>query len=212
MNPLKCKTLMEANNARVDFGGTGFSVNQNIVLNITDDDTIIPVQFRVIEVDENGAIISLVITNKGEYETITSDPYTASSGLDGAENALITIDWKIKSITIVDSYYMFPNPYITSEHNTNGEVIPIVDRCGYLCGVSLTNAGFGFTEQPVFKINCITEAQMYYKVWQGEIIDENRMKSMTDTISHFESLGYNIQRRVNSETGNTFEWVVSWNS
>ena len=212
MRQLKCKTLMEANQIRIDFGGTGFEIDQVVNLNIVDEDTVIPVQFRVKEVDENGAITKFELTNKGEYQTITSDPYSASSGLLGAENALVTVDWKIKSVSIVDSYYMFTNPYIEYQHNTNGEVKPVLDCKGYLYDVALTKAGFGFTEQPIITVKGLSESEIYYKVWQGEIIDETRMKNMTDTISHFESLGYNIQRRVNSETGDTFEWVVSWNS
>lgn len=214
MRQLKCKVLMEANDIRVDFGGSCFAVGQILSLNVRDEDTIVPVQVRILEVSDEGSVEKLDIVNNGEYQTITSEPYTLSSGAntEDAEDALITVDWRMKSVSIIDSYYMFNNPYIEYQHNTNGEVKPIIDCKGYLYDIALTKRGFGFTEQPIITVKGLSEAEIYYKVWQGEIIDENRMKSMTDTISHFEQLGYNIQRRVNSETGNTFEWVVSWNS
>lgn len=216
MRQLNCKVLMEANGIRLDYGGTGFEKNQLVSLNRRDEDTITPVQFRVLDIDEGGVITELEIMNRGEYQTITDEPYTISSNADDEyfiyEDALVTVDWKMKSVSIEDSYYMFTNPYIEYQHNTNGVVVPVVDCQGYLYDVSMTNAGYGFTEQPIITVKGLSESEIYYKVWQGEIIDENRMKSMTDTISHFEKLGYNIQRRVNPETGNTFEWVVSWNS
>lgn len=214
MRELKCKVTMEANDVRLDFGGKCFTKGQIVPLNIRDTDTVAPVQLQILQVDEDGAILSCDIKERGEYLTITDEPYSVSSGANSieAEDALVTIDWKMKTVSIVDSYYMFSNPYIEYQHNTNGEVKPVVDCKGYLYDVSITKAGFGFTEQPIITVKGLTEAEIYYKVWQGEIIDENRTKSMTDTISHFEKLGYNIQRRVNPDTGNTFEWVVSWNS
>lgn len=222
MRQLNCKVIMEANDLRLDSGGFGFRKDQVVSLNVRDEDTIKPIQIKVLRTDENGAIVAVEMIDRGEYQTITAEPYTAASGFQYEEesesgdpelyDAYFTVDWRMKSVSIVDSYYMFSNPFIEYQHNTNGEVKPVVDCKGYLYDVSITKAGFGFTQQPIITVKGLTEAEIYYKVWQGDIIDENRMKSMTDTISHFEKLGYNIQRRVNPDTGNTFEWVVSWNS
>ena len=54
------------------------------------------------------------------------------------------------------------------------------------------------------------EAVYYYGVWTGT--EDNRAKNsqMNTVINYFTDLGYSIDRIVNSTTGETFRWVISW--
>jgi len=53
-------------------------------------------------------------------------------------------------------------------------------------------------------------AQQYYDTWQGTRDDRARFIQMGQVITYFTDLGYNIERRTNASTGNTFKWIVSW--
>jgi hypothetical protein len=51
---------------------------------------------------------------------------------------------------------------------------------------------------------------LYFNTWQGTIDDRAKYLQMGQIITYFTDLGYAIERRTNSLTGNTFKWVVSW--
>jgi len=53
-------------------------------------------------------------------------------------------------------------------------------------------------------------AIQYFNTWQGTIDDRAKYLQMGQVITYFTDLGYNIERRTNSLTGNTFKWVLSW--
>jgi hypothetical protein len=53
-------------------------------------------------------------------------------------------------------------------------------------------------------------AIVYFNTWQGAIDDRAKYLQMGQIITYFTDLGYSIERRTNSLTGNTFKWVVSW--
>jgi len=55
-----------------------------------------------------------------------------------------------------------------------------------------------------------TEAQMYYRVWQGLVTDETRAAGMQAVLDNFNQLGYGIKRVTNALTGNTFLWYATW--
>ena len=53
-------------------------------------------------------------------------------------------------------------------------------------------------------------AMQYFNTWQGSIDDRAKYLQMGQVITYFTDLGYSIERRTNSLTGNTFKWVISW--
>lgn len=53
-------------------------------------------------------------------------------------------------------------------------------------------------------------AIQYFNTWQGTIDDRAKYLQMGQVITYFTDLGYSIERRTNSLTGNTFKWVLSW--
>jgi hypothetical protein len=53
-------------------------------------------------------------------------------------------------------------------------------------------------------------AIVYFNTWQGSIDDRAKFIQMSQVITYFTDLGYAIERRTNSLTGNTFKWVISW--
>lgn len=56
----------------------------------------------------------------------------------------------------------------------------------------------------------IVAARLYFKTWQGTIDDRSKFVQMGKVITYFTDLGYGIDRRTNSATGDTFKWVVTW--
>jgi hypothetical protein len=56
----------------------------------------------------------------------------------------------------------------------------------------------------------ISIARAYFNVWQGSVDDRSKYIQMGKVITYFADLGYSIERRTNSTTGDTFTWIVSW--
>ncbi len=56
----------------------------------------------------------------------------------------------------------------------------------------------------------ISIARVYFNVWQGSVDDRAKYVQMGKIITYFTDLGYSIERRTNSTTGDTFTWIVSW--
>lgn len=56
----------------------------------------------------------------------------------------------------------------------------------------------------------IALARIYFNTWQGTIEDRSKYIQMGQIITYFTDLGYSIERRTNSNTGNTFKWILSW--
>lgn len=56
----------------------------------------------------------------------------------------------------------------------------------------------------------LATAIQYYNSWQGIMSDRAKDIQMSSVLSYFSNLGYNIDRRTNATTGNTFKWLVYW--
>lgn len=56
----------------------------------------------------------------------------------------------------------------------------------------------------------VERARVYFRTWQGAIDDRAKYIQMGKVITYFTDLGYSIERRTNSGTGDTFNWIVSW--
>ena len=56
----------------------------------------------------------------------------------------------------------------------------------------------------------MTDSTLYYDVWTGTSQSRKLTDQMNVVISHFEQLGYEIQRITNISTGNTFYWKAEW--
>jgi len=50
----------------------------------------------------------------------------------------------------------------------------------------------------------------YFKVWQGITSSRSKDAQMGAVIQYFTDLGYTIDRKTNSLTGDTFMWQVLW--
>jgi hypothetical protein len=56
----------------------------------------------------------------------------------------------------------------------------------------------------------MTLSVTYYNVWQGVTEDRAKYIQMGQIVTYFTDLGYGVERRTNSSTGNTFKWIISW--
>ena len=69
----------------------------------------------------------------------------------------------------------------------------------FVSGTTMTDTGSG-----------IAEARVYSKVWQGIVDDRAKDQRMASVIKYFSELGYQIDRRTNPNTGDTFRWAIFW--
>ena len=69
----------------------------------------------------------------------------------------------------------------------------------YVTGTTMTDTGAG-----------IPTARDYHKAWTGVYPDRAKEQQMGEVINYFTNLGYQIDRRVNNTTGDTFKWAVFW--
>jgi hypothetical protein len=53
-------------------------------------------------------------------------------------------------------------------------------------------------------------ASVYWNVWQGNTDDLAKQDQIDQVIKYFETLSYTIEQRTNSQTGNTFGWIIAW--
>lgn len=56
----------------------------------------------------------------------------------------------------------------------------------------------------------IVTARLYSRTWQGMETDRAREQQMASVIEYFSNLGYQIDRRTNPATGDTFKWHIFW--
>jgi hypothetical protein len=50
----------------------------------------------------------------------------------------------------------------------------------------------------------------YYATWAGASADRAKATQMDSVIAYFANIGYAIERRLNSITGETITWYVAW--
>jgi hypothetical protein len=50
----------------------------------------------------------------------------------------------------------------------------------------------------------------YFDVWAGTTADRPKTLQMDKVIKYFSDLGYTIDRKTNTSTNNTFNWVLAW--
>lgn len=77
--------------------------------------------------------------------------------------------------------------------SSDGELEVIVS------GTTMTATGSG-----------IALAREYFKAWQGAVPNRAKEQQMAEVVSYFFNLGYQIERKVNPQTGDTFRWSVYW--
>jgi hypothetical protein len=74
----------------------------------------------------------------------------------------------------------------------------------------LYDATINETTMTATDVDGIAFARLYFNTWQGSIDDRAKFIQMNKVINYFTDLGYSIERRTNSLTGDTFNWHISW--
>ena len=81
-------------------------------------------------------------------------------------------------------------------------ILDSVDLGNYdviVTGTLMTDAGAG-----------IATAREYYSTWTALDVSRTRQVQMDSVINYFNNIGYSIERRLNTTTGDTFQWYVAW--
>lgn len=74
----------------------------------------------------------------------------------------------------------------------------------YVVGTTMTDTTATGTPAP------IATARDYFKAWAGTFPNRAKEQQMAEVITYFTNLGYQIERRVNNATGDTFKWGIFW--
>lgn len=202
-----------------------YSFNSKQALSVARNDLVI---FR-----EINYLMEQIITDAGNglYETTISDGTTMTESspdivltgtvanptvsvgqtiiLNGTTLALGTTGTSLKAI-IADINGYFPG-VVASSNNANNLIITKTTSAGSWeleVGAGTANTALGLTADTYTATN--PSSVSYFSVWQGTTTDRAKTDQMDQVIQHFESLGYSIERRTNTASGNTFKWVINY--
>lgn len=165
----------------------------------------------------------LLAADNGLVDAVVYNTYMTDTNLE-AFKTVTAINITTNTLTIPNHGYLtgdeiqaastgiLPTPL----NNIDEYFVIVVDAnniklaAGYMDSVNnapidLLNAGTG-----THSIRKFTPAQLYYRTWQGLRKDRAQIDHMNGVIKHFQDLQYQIRRRTNPVTGNTFEWVLAW--
>lgn len=202
-----------------------YSFNSKQALSVARNDLVI---FR-----EINTLMEQVITDadNGLYETTVSDGTTMTEStpnivvtgttanptitaaqtiiLDGTTLSLGTTGTSLKAV-IADINGYFPG-VVASLNAANNLVLTKTTTAGawtFVVGSGTANAALGLTATS--HTATAPSSVSYYNVWEGNTTDRAKTDQMNQVISHFETLGYGIERRTNTSTTNTFKWVITY--
>lgn len=88
--------------------------------------------------------------------------------------------------------------------------LDIFDEITAISRQIIVSSNNGDYEATISSGTTMTDSTNYYNVWIGNTQNRKFTDQMNIVISHFEQLGYNIQRITNTTTNNTFIWKVEW--
>lgn len=101
---------------------------------------------------------------------------------------------------------------VASKNSSNNLVItytaPAATTWSITVGSGTANTSLGFTAGTTLATT--PSSVEYYNVWQGTTTDRAKQDQMDQVISYFRNLGYTIERQINTTTGKTFKWLISY--
>lgn len=142
-------------------------------------------------------------TNWTSLPTIYFAPGQNQTGVPVAPSAIANIGYSLKNVSIT---------YAGSGYQA-APLVTITPPGGYgtpATAVSYIGAGTG-----TITISSYADSRDYYKVWKGqtpsnELFVRPYKDRMDTVIEYFKSLGYDISRQTNPNTGNTIQWLIMW--
>jgi hypothetical protein len=90
------------------------------------------------------------------------------------------------------------------------EIRDIEDAILNSVAAGLYDASVSGTTMTDTSVDGIATARLYFSTWQGTIDDRAKYIQMGKVLTYFTDLGYSIERRTNSTTGDTMIWIISW--
>lgn len=78
------------------------------------------------------------------------------------------------------------------------------------CENGLLEVYVGGTTMTSTEPSAIALARLYLQAWRGTVPNRVKEQQMSEVIKYFHNLGYQIERRVNPDTGDTFRWAIFW--
>ena len=182
------------------------------------------VVYYVIFVDANNFKVALTAQDAayGTAIVLTSAAQTVATGTNQnptfTVSSAIVIDGNSVSMTgttlnqaVIDiNTAAVPNIIASQAH---GSLI-LTDTTGApmtISGAAATTAGMpSSVSAATVSVQGISMAQQCYNVWAGLATDAQKSYLMSQVITHFKNLGYNITQQQNPQVPSVFQWVVSW--
>lgn len=141
-----------------------------------------------VTVNGSGNVSAVSIVNAGDYSALPGSPVTVDTIANGT-GATFTVTWGLSTVTVTNigsGYTSAPTAVFSSGTATATPVLS------------------------TFTVRKISGGEIYWKVWQGYVVDDYKTSLMNLVLKHYTDLGYIIKRETNAATGNTMQWTISW--
>ena len=152
---------------------------------------------------------TITVTGSIANPTITGTPTLV---IAGSTITLGTTGTNLNSV-IADINDASINGLAASKNSSNNLVLtyqaPAASTWSVSIGSGTANADLGLTDDSTITATNPSSVD-YYNVWQGVVSDLAKQDQMNQVVEHFESLGYYIERRTNTDTTKTFKWAITY--
>ena len=135
-------------------------------------------------------------------QTLIVEGYTVTLGTTASNLNGIIADINDAAVTDV----------VASKDSSNKLVLTFTAQASttwtYEIGAGTANTQLGLTANTYTYTNPLSVT--YHAAWMGTVTDRAKVVQMDTVIKHFQTLGYRIERSVNTSTQSTFQWNLYW--
>ena len=186
----------------------------------------------IANVDINGAITELVITNAGSgYEPIVGEIDVVHPTGTGFNAIPVVTGGVVTGVFINDGGLGFgqlkPTATLINPAGT-GATFDVVLNVDQISAVNVITGGAGYQDPTLMEITDVPggvgagatvivnvdgseySSVDYYNVWAGLVTDNALQDQLDAVIKYYQKLGYNIRIEANSTTSNTIQWHIFW--
>ena len=185
----------------------------------------------IANVDLNGAITELVITNAGSgYETIVGDIIVTHPEGAGFAAIPITTAGEVTGVAILDGGlgYATLSPTAVVEGVGTGAILDVTMAGGNITAIDVLEGGSGYDNTTTVVISDAPggpgvdatalaavdtleyNSVAYHNVWMGQETSVEITDQLDTVKKYFQKLGYNIRIEANTITSNTIQWHIFW--
>jgi len=185
----------------------------------------------IANVDINGAITELVITNAGsQYEPIVGDIDVIHPEGSGFTAIPVVTLGEVTDVAVTNGGLGYGDlkPFAVLTGTGIGAILDVTTIGGLITEIEVVDGGSGYTDPTNITIYDVpggiginatalvtvdaTEYSSvdYYNVWMNNTTSRELTDQMDTVKKYFQKLGYNIQIEANTATSDTIAWHIYW--